>query len=116
MDVSISLIPVTGNTQLYVNPGTKPLELDKYLYREKGKLAKRVTIKWEELQQMNINDPVLFIAVYTESKGEYLVKIDAHEDHYRGRLSPGYAEAGFVKNDELSKYIVNFQVWEDQKV
>jgi hypothetical protein len=32
LDLSISLYPVTGETTLYVNPNTKPLELDKYLY------------------------------------------------------------------------------------
>ena len=49
MDVSINLIPVTGNTGLYVNPKTKPLKFDSYLFQQTGPLAKRITVKWEEL-------------------------------------------------------------------
>lgn len=49
LDISISLIPVTGEAELYVNPYTKPLETEKYLYQAKGKLSKRVTVSWEEM-------------------------------------------------------------------
>ena len=49
MDISINLIPVVGNTELYVNIKNKPLTLDKYTYKEKGALAKRVTIRWDEM-------------------------------------------------------------------
>lgn len=52
LDLSISLYPVTGETTLYVNPNTKPLELDKYLYQAKGKLSKRITVSWDELVEM----------------------------------------------------------------
>ena len=46
MNISINLIPVTGETSLYVNAKTLPLKLNKYDYKEEGSLAKRVTISW----------------------------------------------------------------------
>ena len=49
MNISINLIPVTGETSLYVNAKTMPLSLNKYDYKEEGSLAKRVTISWDEL-------------------------------------------------------------------
>lgn len=49
LNLSISLIPVTGHTSLYVNPQTKPLDLEKYNYSVKGKLSKRITVSWDEL-------------------------------------------------------------------
>lgn len=49
MNISINLIPVTGETSLYINAQTKPLSLNKYDYKEVGSLAKRVTISWDEL-------------------------------------------------------------------
>ena len=49
MNISINLIPVTGETSLYVNAKTLPLSYDKYDYKEQGSLAKRVTISYEEL-------------------------------------------------------------------
>ena len=33
MDASINLIPVTGNTGLFVNPKTKPLQFDNYAFK-----------------------------------------------------------------------------------
>lgn len=51
-----------------------------------------------------------------QDQGEFLIKVDAHQDHYRGRLSPGYSEMGFVKDQELAKYLVNFKVWENQEI
>lgn len=53
LDVSVSLIPVTGNTGLYVNPKTKPLKFENYAFRASGPLAKRLTIRSEELKEMN---------------------------------------------------------------
>ncbi len=49
LNVSISLIPVTGESALYVNPTSKPLTLDKYAWKETGHIAKRITIYWDEL-------------------------------------------------------------------
>lgn len=49
LDISITLIPVNGSASLYVNPITKPLTLDSYYWKETGGLAKKVTIKWDEL-------------------------------------------------------------------
>ena len=49
MDVSISLIPVVGKSSLLVNAKTKPSNLDSYDWKQEGALAKRITIKWEEL-------------------------------------------------------------------
>lgn len=79
-------------------------------------MAKRITISWDELVSMKTNGKNIFLAVHTKQLGEYLLKIDAHESHYRGRLSPGYSESGFVKNNDLAKYIVNFKVWENQEI
>lgn len=45
-----------------------------------------------------------------------MVKLDAHESHYKGRLSPGYSEAGFVNDKDVAKYIVSFKPWENQIV
>lgn len=53
LDISISLFPVTGLTALYANPKSKPLELEKYLYVEKGKLGKRISISWKDLESTN---------------------------------------------------------------
>lgn len=63
LDVSFSLIPVVGKSALYVNPKTKPLDLNKYLYQATGKLAKRITIPWAELEQMKSTEQDFFIAV-----------------------------------------------------
>ena len=52
LNLSISLNPVTGESGLYVNPNIKPLELDKYAWKETGHLATRITITWEELMMM----------------------------------------------------------------
>lgn len=49
LNVSISLIPVTGDSGLYANPMSKPLSLDQYAWKETGSLAKRITIDWQEL-------------------------------------------------------------------
>ena len=113
LNISISLIPVTGHTSLYINPQTKPLDLNKYNYSVKGNLSKRITINWEELVLMKTERQSFFIAVYAEHQGEYLIKLDAHEPHYRGRLSPGYSEAGFVNDQDVAKYIVIFKPWEN---
>ncbi len=48
MDVSVSLVPVTGETGLYLNVKTKPLELSKFDFKVEGKLSKRITVTWEE--------------------------------------------------------------------
>lgn len=63
LDVSISLIPVTRHTSIYVNTQTKPLDLEKYNYSSKGKLAKRITISWDDLVSMRTEKKDFFIAV-----------------------------------------------------
>lgn len=52
LDLSITLIPVNSAVSLYINPQSKPTILDNYNWKEKGDLAKKITIKWDELQQM----------------------------------------------------------------
>lgn len=52
LDISISVVPVSGDSGLYVNAKTKPLSLEKYDWKETGPLGKRITVKWEELAQM----------------------------------------------------------------
>ena len=116
MDISISIIPVTGSTGLYVNPKTLPLDLNKYTWQEKGPLAKRITIKWEELIQMNADGTNLFITVQSVSPGEFLIKLDAHDPGLRGRLNSGIIEAGFVKHQEISNYLYLFEVFETQDI
>lgn len=116
MDISISLIPVTGATELYVNPQTIPLSLDKYTWQEKGNLAKRITVKWEELIQMKAEGTNMFITVYSNQPGEFLIKLDAHDPGLRGRLNSGIIEAGFVTYEEISNYLYIFEVFENQQI
>ena len=116
MDVSITVVPVTGTSGLYVNPRTLPLELPKFAWKEIGPLAKRITIKWEELVQMKAEKSSLFIAVNCDRPGEYLVKIDAHDAGFKGRLSSGIIEAGFVKDKEINNYLYFFEVFQTQQI
>lgn len=116
MDVTISLIPVTGTTGLYINAKTLPLDLENFDWKEKGPLAKRITIKWEELVQMRAEKSNLFLAVSTTKPGEYLIKVDAHDPGYRGRLNSGVIEAGFVGYNEISNYLYFFEVFETQEI
>lgn len=92
MDVSVNFIPVVGDSALYVNVNTLPLTFDKYDFKEKGHLAKRITIRWDELKRMKAEGSDIYIAIKMFKKGEFLVKIDAHESDYRGRLSRGVHE------------------------
>lgn len=101
MDVTIDLVPVTGTTGLFVNARTLPAGLSKYTWKETGPLAKRITIKWEELVQMRAEKSNLFIAVQSEKPGEFLVKVDAHDPGYKGRLNSGIIESGFVGFEEI---------------
>ena len=50
LDISVSVVPVSGESGLYINAKTKPLSLDKFDYKENGPLGKRITVKWEELE------------------------------------------------------------------
>lgn len=50
LDISVSVVPVSGESSLYINAKTKPLSLDKYDFKESGPLGKRITVKWEELE------------------------------------------------------------------
>ena len=116
MDVSISLIPVTGSSGLFVNAKTLPTKLEKYDWQEKGSLAKRITVRWEELELMKAERSNLFIAVQTSKAGEFLLKMDAHDPGYRGRLNSGIIEAGFVNFEEISNYLYFFEVYQTQKL
>ena len=116
LDISISLIPVTGESELYINARTKPKELSDYYYSETGTLAKRITIKWEDLVQMKANGSDLYLAVHSGTSGEFMIKIDGHESGYRGRLTPGTLEAGFVKKGELMSYLYSFEVYETKEI
>lgn len=54
----------------------------------------------------------LYIAVNCPKPGEYALKIDAHEQGSKGRLSPGVTEAGFIKYDEFANYLYFFEIYE----
>lgn len=116
MDITISLIPVIGNTGLYVNVRTLPLELENFDWKEKGPLAKRITIKWAELVQMRGEKSNLYIAVQTSRPGEFLLKVDAHDPGYKGRLNSGIIESGFVQYEEINNYLYFFEVYESQTI
>ena len=116
LDISISLIPVNGNTNLYINPKTKKKDIDFYYYKQKGNLSKRITIKNEDLIAMKAEKSDLYIAVSSEKAGEYMLRIDAHDKGYRGRLSSGILEAGFVKFNEIANYIYIFDVYRTQEI
>ena len=116
LDITIGLIPVTGTSGLYVNAKTLPLDLESFDWKEKGPLAKRITIKWEELVQMRAEKTNLFIAVSTSKPGEFLIKIDAHDQGYKGRLNAGIIESGFVGYEEMNMYLYYFEVFETQNI
>lgn len=116
MDVTVSLVPVTGTTGLYVNVKTLPVDLEGFDWKEKGPLAKRVTVRWRELVQMRAEKSNLFIAVFASRPGEFLLKVDAHEQGYRGRLTSGVIESGFVAFDEVNNYLYTFEVFEAQDI
>lgn len=65
LDISISLIPVTSHSALYVNSLSKPSEYSSYDWQEKSPLAKRITIKSEELSLMKAEKEDLYITVVT---------------------------------------------------
>ena len=116
INLSISLIPVSGDSTLYVNARTKPLDVETSDWKERGKLAKRITVKWEELVRMNAEKSDLFIVVEMSQASEFLLKIDGHEEGFRGRLSAGITESGFVEFEEISQYLYLFNVYETQDI
>ena len=116
MDVSITLTHVSGVTGLFVNPLIVPLNLSGYNWKEEGPLAKRITIKWTELQQMKAEGKSLFIAVHCEKPGEFMIRADAHDPGLRGRLSPGILEAGFVDKNEFVNYLFYFEIFQTQDI
>ena len=116
LDISISLIPVTGHTELYVNPNTVPPKLASYAYSEKGHLAKRITIEWDQLVQMKAEKTSLYIAVQVPKPGEFLIKIDAHDHGFRGTMAPGVIEAGMVQFQEIANYMYLFEVIQTQEI
>ena len=79
MDISVSLIPVTGQTGLFINPNTLPQSKDKYIWSKEGALAKRITIKWGELEQMKSKGSDFYISVFNKKQGEYFLQVDAHQ-------------------------------------
>lgn len=116
MDISVSLVPVTGAPSLFINARTLQKDLESYDWKEKGGLAKRITIRWAELVAMKAERSSLFIAVNAPKAGEYLLKIDAHEPGYKGRLISGVFEEGFVQYEELLNYLYLFEVVETQPI
>lgn len=116
MDITVSLIPVTGTTGLYINAKTLPMDLESFDWKEKGPLAKRITIKWAELVQMRAERSNLYIAVFSSRPGEFLIKIDAHEQGYKGRINSGIIESGFVGYQEINNYLYFFEVYETQEI
>ena len=116
LDVSISLIPVTASTDLYINANTLPSNLTAYDFSEKGHLAKRITIEWKELVQMKAERTSLFIAVKSSKPGEYLLKIDAHDPGLRGTMAPGVIESGMVQYNEIANYMYIFEVIQTQEI
>ena len=116
INLSISLIPVSGDSTLYVNAKTKPLNVQTSDWKEKGALAKRISIKWEELVKMKAEKSDLYIVVEMNKASEYLLKIDGHEEGFKGRLSPGITESGFVEFDEISQYLYLFSVFNTQEI
>ena len=116
LDVSISLIPVIGQTALFVNAQTLPLNVENYAWKEKGHLAKKITIKWEELVQMRAERSTLYIAVSVAKPSEFLLKIDAHDQGYKGRLTSGITEAGYVAQNSFNNYLYFFDVRKTQEI
>lgn len=60
------------------------------------------------MQAQNSN---LYITVYTEDPGEYLINVVAHEANLKGVLDHGVIEGGFVEADEISNYLYMFEVF-----
>ena len=116
LDISVSLIPVTGTTDLYVNANTIPSSLNAYDFHETGHLAKRITIEWKELVEMKAEKTSLYIAVQSQTPGEYLIKIDAHDSGLRGTLAPGIIESGMVAFNEIANYMYIFEVIQTQEI
>ena len=116
LDVSVSLIPVTGDTDLFININTLPNNLDAYDFKEEGALAKRITVRWKELELMQATQSDIFIAVRCSRPGEYLIKVDAHEQGIRGTLTPGVVEGGKVLFNEIANYIYIFEVIKTQEI
>ena len=116
LDVSVSIIPVTGNTQLYINAKTIPTNEDSYDFKMNGQLAKKMTISWGELTSMKAQGTSLFIGVMCPIPGEYMLKVDAHELGYKGSLTAGITEAGMVQFNEITNYLYMLEVVSSQDV
>lgn len=52
LDVSITLVPVNGQGNLYINPKSRPLQLEGFNWKETGSMAKKITISASELAEM----------------------------------------------------------------
>ncbi len=45
-----------------------------------------------------------------------MLKIDAHDNTFRGRLIPGTTEAGFIKYQDIASYLYTVDVYRTQKI
>ena len=116
LDLTITVIPVTGSTQLFLNLQTVPTKEDSYDFKVIGQLAKKYTLTYDEIEKMQAVYLPIYIAVRCPTPGEFLLKIDAHEKGYRGALTPGIIEAGSVKFKEITNYMYMFEVSKTQEV
>jgi hypothetical protein len=115
LDYTFTLIPVSGISGLYVNAITLPESLDKYDWQDIGPMAKRITVRHKELTRMRALNATNFIAVTNTQPGEYLLKLDAHEENFRGRLNAGVIEAGYLEPDSVTNYLYYFETFETQE-
>ena len=115
LDYTFTLIPVSGVSGLYINAITLPEGLEKYDWQDVGPLAKRITVRHKELEAMRALNATHFIAVTNTQPGEYLLKLDAHEENFRGRLNSGIIEAGYLEPETLINYIYYFETFETQE-
>lgn len=116
MDISISLVPVHSETNLYINPDILPKKLESYLYSEKGHLAKRITISWKDLVNIKTDKKNIYISVDCPRPGEYLLKTEIHEQGKRGRMHSGVVESGMVQFDEIAEYFYSIEIIESQDI
>jgi hypothetical protein len=116
LDITFTLVPVSGVTGLYVNAITLPSTLQQYDWQEVGALTKRITIRSSELKKMRAESPALFVAISATQPGEYMLKVDAHEHNFKGRLTSGVVEAGYLEPNSLVNYIYYFNAFETQEM
>ena len=116
LDLTFTVIPVTGSTQLFLNLQTVPTREDSYDFKVLGQLAKKYTLTYDEIEKMQAVHSPIYIAVRCPTPGEFLMKIDAHEKGFRGELTAGVIEAGSVKFKEITNYMFMFEVSKTQEI